>query len=125
MNSSPFRPVFWAISCNSAGVWREYFPRPPQMYMPRSFARGFSPLLRAYITDVVMPELCQSIPMTAPRLWNQRGSLSRTKTSSVPKFWMSDSVINVPITIILSASQRGTVPPCNGKSACPAFFILL
>ena len=36
------------------------------------------------MTDVVMPEECQSIPITAPNAWNQKGSLSRERKAEVP-----------------------------------------
>jgi hypothetical protein len=35
--------------------------------MPSSFRSGVSPRLSAPMTLVVMPEECQSIPMTAPK----------------------------------------------------------
>ena len=50
-----------------ARVCRECFPRPPQTWMPSSFCSGVSPRLSAPMTLVVMPEECQSIPMTAPK----------------------------------------------------------
>jgi hypothetical protein len=50
-----------------AGVCREYLPRPPQTWTPSSFCSGVSPRLSAPMTLVVMPEECQSIPMTAPK----------------------------------------------------------
>ena len=36
------------------------------------------------MTDVVMPEECQSMPMTEPRAWNQNGSLSRERSVGRP-----------------------------------------
>ena len=51
---------------SSSGVRLEYFPLPPQTQIPSSFARGFSPRFKAYITLVVIPEECQSMPITAP-----------------------------------------------------------
>ncbi len=56
---------------SSSGVLRECSPRPPQTWMPSSLESGFSPRFRAPITLVVMPDECQSIPMTAPNDWNQ------------------------------------------------------
>ena len=43
-----------------------------------------SPRLSAPITLVVMPEECQSMPMTAPNDWNQNGWASRRSSSSRP-----------------------------------------
>ena len=40
---------------------------------------GASPRFRAPITLVAMPEECQSIPMTAPKDWNQNGCDRRRK----------------------------------------------
>ena len=36
------------------------------------------------MTDVVIPDECQSIPITAPSAWNQNGSLSRVSNSDRP-----------------------------------------
>lgn len=36
------------------------------------------------MTDVVTPDECQSIPMTAPNDWNQKGCESRRRNSSRP-----------------------------------------
>jgi hypothetical protein len=36
------------------------------------------------MTLVVMPEECQSIPITAPNDWNQKGCASRWSSSSRP-----------------------------------------
>jgi hypothetical protein len=54
------------------------------MWMPSSSARGVKPRLSAPITDVVIPEECQSMPMTVPRAWNQKGSLRRDKNAERP-----------------------------------------
>jgi hypothetical protein len=32
----------------------------------------------------VMPEECQSIPITQPKAWNQKGSLNRVRNPEVP-----------------------------------------
>ena len=52
--------------------------------MPSSPARGFNPRFKAPNTDVVIPDECQSIPMTQPSAWNQNGSLSRESSSEGP-----------------------------------------
>ena len=52
--------------------------------MPSSCARGLSPRLSAPITDVVMPDECQSMPITEPSAWNQNGSLRRERSADVP-----------------------------------------
>ena len=52
---------------SSLGVCREYLPRPPQTWTPSSFCSGVSPRWSAPMTLVVMPDECQSIPMTAPK----------------------------------------------------------
>ena len=41
--------------------------------MPSSFSSGVSPRFSAPMTLVVMPEECQSMPITAPNDWNQNG----------------------------------------------------
>ena len=38
----------------------------------------------APITLVVMPDECQSMPMTAPKLWNQKGWASRSRKARRP-----------------------------------------
>jgi hypothetical protein len=49
------------------------------------FARGRTAgRLRALMTEVVMPEECQSMPMTLPKAWNQKGSLRRVRNSLWP-----------------------------------------
>ena len=45
---------------------------------------GARPRLSAPMTLVVMPEECQSIPITAPNDWNQNGCASRRSSSSRP-----------------------------------------
>src|SRR5436853_202906 len=65
-SESPLRLLRSAYEFNSAGVWRECRPLPPQTYTPNSDSRGFRPLLSAPKTEVVMPEECQSIPITQP-----------------------------------------------------------
>ena len=47
-------------------------------------ASGASPRLSAPITLVVMPEECQSMPITAPNDWNQNGWARRRNSSSRP-----------------------------------------
>ena len=43
-----------------------------------------SPRFSAPMTLVVMPEECQSMPITAPNDWNQNGCASRRSSSSRP-----------------------------------------
>ena len=64
--------------------------------MPSSSARGARPRFNAPITDVVMPEECQSMPITAPSAWNQKGSLRRERNAEVPYSWTMVSVMAVP-----------------------------
>ena len=45
---------------------------------------GPRPRFNAPMTLVVMPEECQSIPMTAPKDWNQKGCARRRRNSSRP-----------------------------------------
>src|SRR5215211_4239246 len=59
-------------------------PRPPQTWMPSSFSSGLRPRFSAPMTLVVMPEECQSMPITAPKDWNQNGCASRRSSSSRP-----------------------------------------
>jgi hypothetical protein len=40
---------------------------------PSSCSSGASPRFNAPMTLVVMPEECQSMPITAPNDWNQNG----------------------------------------------------
>src|SRR6202040_3377484 len=62
----PSKPTRSPISTSSCGVCREYFPRPPQTWIPSSRSNGVSPRFNAPMTLVVIPEECQSMPMTAP-----------------------------------------------------------
>ena len=73
-----------ATASNSCGVARECLPRPPQTERPSSPCNGLSPRLSAPSTLVVMPEECQSIPITAPNDWNQNGCARRASNSSRP-----------------------------------------
>ena len=82
--SFPLSPVLSASAKSSAGVLRECFPLPPAIYMPRSLNRGFNVFFNAPITDVVIPDECQSMPSTQPNAWNQNGSLIRCSTASLP-----------------------------------------
>jgi hypothetical protein len=52
--------------------------------MPSSPARGLRPRFSAPIKLVVMPDECQSIPITAPNDWNQKGWASRLSSSLWP-----------------------------------------
>jgi hypothetical protein len=81
---SRIRWLFVIAETSSCGVCREYLPRPPQTWMPSSFSRGANPRFSAPITLVVMPEECQSMPITAPNDWNQNGWARRRNSSSRP-----------------------------------------
>jgi hypothetical protein len=48
------------------------------------------------MTLVVMPEECQSIPITAPNDWNQKGFANRRSSSSRPNSWTIVSAITAP-----------------------------
>ena len=61
-------PVALAKNKISSGVLREYLPRPPQTQRPNSLACLLIPLFSAYITLVVIPLECQSMPKTQPKL---------------------------------------------------------
>ncbi len=62
--ASPSKPRRSAIERSSCGVLRENLPRPPQMYMPSSSARVARPRFSAPMTEVVIPDECQSMPIT-------------------------------------------------------------
>ena len=47
-------------------------------------ARDSIPRFSAPSTEVVMPEECQSIPITQPSAWNQNGSLRRESNADGP-----------------------------------------
>src|SRR6476619_7081575 len=72
-NSAPSKPTFSPIKASSGGVCRENRPRPPHTWMPSSSCSGARPRFKAPITLVVIPDECQSMPMTAPNDWNQKG----------------------------------------------------
>jgi hypothetical protein len=59
-------------------------PRPPQTWTPSSPPSGVRPRFSAPMTLVVIPEECQSMPMTAPNDWNQKGWERRRRSSSRP-----------------------------------------
>src|SRR5581483_5979504 len=82
-NAFPSRPTI-VRARNSSGVRRECFPRPPQTINPSSENRVLRPRFNAPMTDVVIPEECQSMPITAPYAWNQKGSLRRVRNSDRP-----------------------------------------
>ena len=86
---------------------------------PSSPASGLSPRFKAPMTEVVTPDECQSMPMTAPNDWNQNGWASRRRNSSRPYSMTIASVMTAPSRVIRSPSQRGTRPPCSGRSALP------
>ena len=76
--------------------------------------------MSAPMTLVVMPDECQSIPITAPNDWNQNGLASRLSSSSRPYSCTIAWQITAPSRAIRSLSHFGTRPPCSGKSALPA-----
>ena len=98
------------IAVSSSGVRREWLPRPPQTKRPSSASRGASPRLSAPSTLVVMPDECQSIPITAPNDWNQNGCASRRRNSSRPWSRTIASAITAPSRAIRWPSQAGTRP---------------
>ena len=104
---------------SSCGVLRECAPRPPQTWRPSSPESGASPRFSAPITEVVIPDECQSMPMTAPNDWNQKGWASRRRNSSRPYSITMACVMTAPSRVIRSPSQRGTRPPWSGRSALP------
>jgi hypothetical protein len=52
--------------------------------MPSSPDKGARPRFSAPMTLVVMPDECQSMPITAPNDWNQKGCARRRSNSSRP-----------------------------------------
>jgi hypothetical protein len=68
---------------------------------------------------VVMPEECQSIPMTAPKDWNQNGCASRRNSSARPYSCTMASLMTRPSIAIRPESHAGTCPECKGKLAVP------
>ena len=83
-SAAPSIPTRSPIAVSSNGVLRDCLPRPPQTWIPSSPESGSSPRFSAPITLVVMPEECQSMPMTAPNDWNQNGWARRRSNSSRP-----------------------------------------
>ena len=75
------------------------------------FNRRRGPRLSAPITLVVIPDECQSIPITAPNDWNQNGFERRRNTSVRPYSCAIASTITRPSRAIRAASQAGTRPP--------------
>ncbi len=71
------------------------------------------------MTLVVMPEECQSIPITAPKDWNQKGWARRRSSSSRPYSSTIAWQITAPSRVMRSASQGGTRPPCSGSADLP------
>ena len=78
-----------------------------------------SPRFSAPTTLVVMPLECQSMPITAPKLWNQNGLAKRARNSSRPYSWQIASAMIAPSFAIRPASHSGTRPPWSGRSALP------
>jgi hypothetical protein len=83
-SAAPSNPTRSPIATSSCGVRLECLPRPPQTRTPSSPARGAKPRFNAPMTLVVIPEECQSMPITAPKDWNQKGWASRRSNSSRP-----------------------------------------
>ena len=54
------------------------------------------PRFSAPMTLVVIPEECQSIPITAPNDWNQKGFANRRNGSSRPNSWTIAAAITTP-----------------------------
>ena len=59
----------------------------------------------------MIPEECQSIPISAPNDWNQNGLERRRSTSVRPYSRAIASTITRPSRAIRDASQAGTRPP--------------
>ena len=75
------------------------------------------------MTDVVMPEECQSIPITAAeRLKPERIAEPREERRRAVVV-ETLSAIAVPSVVMRTASHGGTRPPCSGRSAMPERFI--
>ena len=79
--------------------------------MPSLRDKGVRPRFNAPMTLVVIPEECQSIPITAPNDWNQNGCANRRSISSRPYSRTIASVITAPSLVMRSPSHRGTRPP--------------
>src|SRR4029450_13796825 len=72
-----------------------------------------------------MPDECQSMPITAPKDWTQKGWARRRRNSSRPYSRMMASVITAPSRVMRSPSHLGTRPPCSGRSALPARWAMM
>jgi len=100
----------------SSGVRSETFPFPPTR--TRSFLPS-SAFFKAPQVTVVVPEECQSKPSTQEKAWNQKGSASLRRYSSLPSSSrMTSEMERASLTIRLN-SQRGAVPVCRGRSEMP------
>ncbi len=70
----PSKPVRSPIACSSCGGLAACAGRVRRRHCrPSSAESGVRPRFRAPSTLVVMPDECQSIPITAPKDWNQNG----------------------------------------------------
>lgn len=104
------RPVRSPTRVSSDGVLSECLPRPPQTYRPRCGEIGLMARLSAPMTLVVIPEECQSMPMTHPSAWNQNGSDILLSTSMGPRSSTIASTIHRPMRVMRSPSHAGTRP---------------
>ena len=86
-------------------------------------ARGFSPRFSAPITDVVMPEECQSMPITAAEGLEPEGIAEARQERRRAVVVETLSAMAVPSVVMRSASHGGTRPPCSGRSATPERFM--
>ena len=93
-------------------------PAPPHTYKPSSRPPGASPRLSAPSTLVVIPEECQSIPITQPSDWNQKGLASRRSTSWRP-YWRT-SASTMPAPAAPSARPARPAPGRREAAAWPS-----
>jgi hypothetical protein len=73
---------------------------------------GSSPRFSASMTLVVMPDECQSIPITAPNNWDQNRRRSRER-------FVAPAMVDDGLADDGAQRRRGTRPPCSGRSALP------
>src|SRR5215470_4971436 len=118
-SASPSTPRVSPSAMSSPGVFRDCLPRPPQTKRPISRAIGARPRFSAPRTLVVIPDECQSMPITQPSDWNQNGWASRRSTSARPNSRSRASTRMRPSRSMRTASHGGTRPPWSGRSALP------
>lgn len=117
----PSTPVRSPNCFSSFGVSREWRPRPPQITIPRS-KRALIPRFNAPITDVVIPEECQSIPIdTAKRLEPERITQAgqKPRDAGSQDYMLRDRSAQRGHP----GCQPGTRPQCNATSAVPERFM--